>query len=337
MEKRADLKKSTFRKVRVKVSEMMRDLEEEAVRALLDDYKTGRYIDRMDFFAQPDRQEVIEISNKLLHICYPGFFRDRVYRTLNEEHRVTVLIEDIIYNLRKQVSIALRFNEAYASAGEKEIAEAAGRITTSFIKKIPEIRSYLETDLEAAFEGDPAATGKEDIILSYPGLMAITINRLAHELFLLRVPLIPRIMTEHAHSATGIDIHPGATIGKYFMIDHGTGVVIGETSIIGDHVKVYQGVTIGALSTRGGQNLRGIKRHPTIEDDVTIYAGASILGGMTVIGKGSVIGSNAFITSSIPAGTRVSIKNQELQLKKGDNFCVSRSDLKQDENWFYII
>ncbi|MCR5177659.1 MAG: serine acetyltransferase [Lachnospiraceae bacterium] len=315
----------------------MRDLEEEAVRALLDDYKTGRYIDRMDFFAQPDRQEVIEISNKLLYICYPGFFRDRVYRTLNEEHRVTVLIEDIIYNLRKQVSIALRFNEAYASAGEKEIAEAAGRITTSFIKKIPEIRSYLETDLEAAFEGDPAATGKEDIILSYPGLMAITINRLAHELFLLRVPLIPRIMTEHAHSATGIDIHPGATIGKYFMIDHGTGVVIGETSIIGDHVKVYQGVTIGALSTRGGQNLRGIKRHPTIEDDVTIYAGASILGGMTVIGKGSVIGSNAFITSSIPAGTRVSIKNQELQLKKGDNFCVSRSDLKQDENWFYII
>ena len=326
-----------FRKAREKVNDPLKDMEEEAVQELLKDYRTGRYIDRMDFFAQPDRQEVIEISNRLLHICYPGFFTDRAYRTLNEEHHITVIAEDIIYNLRKQIGIALRFNEAYARAGEKEIADAAGRITTSFIKKIPEIRSYLETDLEAAFEGDPAATGKEDIVLSYPGLMAITINRLAHELFLLRVPLIPRIMTEHAHSATGIDIHPGATIGRYFMIDHGTGVVIGETSIIGDHVKVYQGVTIGALSTRGGQNLRGIKRHPTIEDDVTIYAGASILGGMTVIGKGSVIGSNAFITSSIPAGTRVSIRNQELQLKKGDNFCVSRSDLKQDESWFYVI
>ncbi|MCR5675178.1 MAG: serine O-acetyltransferase [Lachnospiraceae bacterium] len=307
------------------------------VTALLEDYRGGRDIDRMDFYAQPDREEVRDIVLKLLQICYPGYYRDRVYKSINEEHRVTVLIEDVIYHLRRQVAIALHYNESYAHVSEEDIARAGEEITLTFMRRIPDIRALLETDLQAAYEGDPAATGKEDIVLSYPGLKAISINRLAHELFLLHVPLIPRIMTEYAHSITGIDIHPGATIGRYFMIDHGTGVVVGETSVIGDHVKVYQGVTIGALSTRGGQNLRGIKRHPTIEDDVTIYAGASILGGMTVIGKGSVIGSNAFITSSIAAGTRVSIRNQELQLKKGDNFCVSRSELEQDEAWFYVI
>ncbi|MBR5116447.1 MAG: serine acetyltransferase, partial [Lachnospiraceae bacterium] len=264
----------------------------EAVQAILADYRGGRDIDRMDFYAQPDRAQVENIVRKLLQVCFPGYYRDQVYRSINEDHRIAVLIEDIIYNLRKQIAIALRYNPAYARMGEEDIAGSAEDITITFIKRIPDIRTYLETDLQASYDGDPAATGKEDIVLSYPGLMAISINRLAHELFLLRVPLIPRIMTEYAHSITGIDIHPGATIGKYFMIDHGTGVVIGETSIIGEHVKVYQGVTIGALSTRGGQNLRGIKRHPTIEDDVTIYAGASILGGMTVIGKGSVIGSN---------------------------------------------
>ena len=183
------------------------------------------------------------------------------------------------------------------------------------------IREYIDTDIQATFDGDPAAYDKGEIVLSYPGLLATTINRVAHELFLLRVPLIPRMMTEYAHSETGIDIHPGATIGKYFMIDHGTGVVVGETSIIGEHVKVYQGVTIGALSTKGGQTLKGIKRHPTIEDHVTIYSGASILGGETVIGSNSVIGSNCFITTSIPEGTRVTIRNQELQYKNGD--CIT--------------
>ena len=167
----------------------------------------------------------------------------------------------------------------------------------------------METDVQASFDGDPAAFNTNEIILCYPGLRAITISRIAHELFLLGVPLIPRMWTEYAHSRTGIDIHPGATIGKYFCIDHGTGIVVGETTIIGDYVKVYQGVTIGALSTRGGQSLRGTKRHPTIEDRVTIYAGASILGGETVIGHDAVIGSNAFITSSVGANERVSMQN----------------------------
>lgn len=178
----------------------------------------------------------------------------------------------------------------------------------------------MESDLQATFDGDPAADNKEEIILSYPGLMASTVNRIAHELFLLNVPLIPRMMTEHAHSLTGIDIHPGATIGKYLMMDHGTGIVVGSTSIIGNHVKIYQGVTIGALSTRGGQALHGVKRHPTIEDNVTIYAGASILGGETVIGHDSVIGSNAFITSSVKPETRISVANQEHLVKDSGNY-----------------
>ena len=215
--------------------------------------------------------------------------------------------------------LALRYSKKYKNVSEEERSEAAEQIAIAFFKKIPSIREYIETDLQAAFDGDPAAYYEEEIILSYPGLLAITVNRLAHELFRMEVPLIPRIMTEYAHSETGIDIHPGATIGKYFFIDHGTGIVVGETTEIGNNVKVYQGVTLGALSTRGGQSLHGTKRHPKIEDNVTIYSGASILGGETVIGEGAVIGSNAFITASIAPGTRVSIKNHELRMtQKGE-------------------
>ncbi len=188
-------------------------------------------------------------------------------------------------------------------------------LALTFCHRIPHVRALVDTDIEATYDGDPAAYNKDEIVLSYPGLLATTINRLAHELFLLNVPLIPRIMTEYAHSRTGIDIHPGATIGEYFFIDHGTGVVVGSTTTIGNHVKVYQGVTLGALSTSEGHALHGHKRHPTIEDNVTIYSGASILGGQTVIGENCVIGSNAFITHSIPKNTRVTIKNQEQTYK----------------------
>jgi serine O-acetyltransferase len=172
------------------------------------------------------------------------------------------------------------------------------------------------------------------VIFSYPGLYAITVYRLAHELFLLGVPLIPRMMTEEAHSRTGIDIHPGATIGKYFFIDHGTGIVIGETTIIGEHVKLYQGVTLGALSTQGGQKLRNVRRHPTIGDNVTIYSGASILGGETVIEEGVVVGGNSFITRSVSRGTKVSVKNQELIYRSDDATLHAK---ESDESWFYII
>ena len=188
----------------------------------------------------------------------------------------------------------------------------AGDICLTFFEQIPKVRAMIDTDIQATYDGDPASFDIAEVILSYPGLYATSVNRIAHELYLLKVPLIPRMMTEIAHSSTGIDINPGATIGPYFMIDHGTGVVIGETAEIGEHVKIYQGVTIGALSLRGGQTLRGQKRHPTIEDRVTIYSGASILGGKTVIGHDAVIGSNVFITQSVGPGTRVMVKNQEL-------------------------
>ncbi|MDD5866224.1 serine O-acetyltransferase EpsC [Lachnospiraceae bacterium YH-ros2228] len=314
----------------------------ELVTSILKDYQKGRDIDKMTVYSQPDQRAVREILKKLLRILYPGYYRDNVFKSYNLDSNLTVWIEDVIYNLNKQIGIVLRYQkegenpDAYVCQPlvEKEAAE----ITMKFMSQIPKIREYLDTDLEATLEGDPAALNKDEIVLSYPGLLAITVNRIAHELFLLDVPLIPRMMTEYAHSRTGIDIHPGATIGKYFFIDHGTGIVVGSTTTIGEHVKVYQGVTLGALSTSGGQKLRGHKRHPTIEDHVTIYSGASILGGETVIGANSVIGSNAFITSSIPAGTRVTIKNQELQYKKGQGGGqIEKTDLDQDETWFYVI
>ena len=281
-------------------------------KSILDDYGTGRNIDKMDLFNQPSKEEIIAIVEDLLKIVYPGYYRDRSYKIYNIKSNSTVTIEDVAYHLNKQILLALKYTAKEENDVEK-LTEQAEKDTVTFLKKIPDVRAMLETDLEAAFQGDPAAKYRDEIILSYPGMFAITVNRLAHELFLLEVPLIPRIMTEYAHSITGIDIHPGATIGKYFFIDPGTGVVVGETTVIGDRVKIYQGVTLGALSTRGGQKLRDVRRHPTIEDDVTIYSGASILGGETVVGKNSVIGSNVFITSSIPADTKVSMKDQDLR------------------------
>lgn len=304
---------------------------------ILEDYKNGRSIDKIDLFHQPDKDVVVDIVHKLLKIVYPGYFWDKSYRIYTANNNLSMLIEDVMYNLNKQITVALRFRPEFENAEEKEVEEEAQNISVAFFKKIPKIREYLETDLEAAYDGDPAAYYKDEIILSYPGQLATTINRIAHELYYLEVPLIPRIMTEYAHSRTGIDIHPGATIGKYFFIDHGTGIVIGESTVIGEHVKIYQGVTLGALSTRGGQRLKSVKRHPTIEDNVTIYSGASILGGETVIGKNAVIGSNAFITKSIQEGTRVSIKNQELQFKYGRKEPVVKSDLELDEAWYYTI
>ena len=186
-----------------------------------------------------------------------------------------------------------------------EDGETAGELTTRFIASLVELREKLSRDVEAAYAGDPAAAGYDEIIVAYPSIRALAVYRIAHELYLYGVPLLPRIMSEYAHDRTGIDIHPGATIGDFFFIDHGTGIVIGETAIIGDRVRLYQGVTIGAASLRNAASLRGKKRHPTIEDDVTIYAGATVLGGGTVIGKGSVIGGSVFLTESVPPGTRV--------------------------------
>ncbi|MCR4776220.1 MAG: serine O-acetyltransferase [Saccharofermentans sp.] len=303
------------------------------VKRVLADYDGGRNIDATDIFNKPDRNEVIDIVNNLFFVMYPGYFKDITYKFYNPKNGIALMIEDIFYRLNKQVALAIDFK---GEMTEEQRKEESFRICSSFVEKIPQIREYLETDLLATYDGDPAASSFEEIIIAYPGLIAITIYRMAHELYLLNVPIIPRLMTEFAHSRTGIDIHPGATIGKNFFIDHGTGIVVGETSIIGENVKIYQGVTIGALSTRGGQKLSGKKRHPTIEDNVVIYAGASILGGETVIGRNSVIGGNTFITSSVPADTRVSIKNPEMEFYSSGKKHV-KEEIHQSEEWFYVI
>ena len=276
---------------------------EAAVDSLLDDYRHGRDIDRMELFCHPDKETVIDIVQKLHRIIYPGYSLDKNYRIYNAKHNLSMLMEDVLFNLSRQAAIVL---------GDQTRGE---QLCLDFFGRLPAIRALIQTDLQAAFDGDPAATGKEEIILSYPGLFAITVYRLAHGLYELGLPMIPRMMTEYAHSITGIDIHPGAKVGAAFFIDHGTGIVIGETAVIGENVKIYQGVTLGGLSTRGGQSLRGKRRHPTIEDNVTIYANATILGGDTVIGKGCVIGSSVFITESVAPGTTVTNQEQQLQFK----------------------
>ena len=283
---------------------------ESIVDSILTDYQHGRQIDRLDHSCHPDKSVVIDMIGKLLRIVYPGSAREKGYRIYNARHNLSMLIEDVMYNLNKQITIILR-----SQLPEAEAEEKAQELSLEFFRSIPAVRAVAQTDVEAFYDGDPAAFSVDEIIFCYPGLFAITVYRLAHILYQLKVPMLPRIMTEHAHSITGIDINPGATIGNHFFIDHGTGIVIGETTVIGERVKIYQGVTLGGLSTRGGQILRGVKRHPTIEDNVTIYANASILGGNTVIGRESVIGANAFITHSIPACTTVTIKSQELQFK----------------------
>lgn len=278
---------------------------------ILEDYQKDRDIDKMDRCRLPDKEVVTDMIEKLRRIVFPGFAKDKNYRMYNAKHNLSMLIEDVMFNLSRQIGLGLQ------NCGMEEAAaqEKGQEIAMEFFQRIPQVRALVQTDLQAAYDGDPAATSCDEVIFSYPGLFAITVYRLAHELHQLEVPMLPRMMTEHAHSITGIDIHPGATVGAYFFIDHGTGIVIGETTVIGENVKIYQGVTLGGLSTRGGQSLRGKKRHPTIENNVTIYANASILGGDTVIGADCVIGSNAFITSSIAPNTTVTIKNQELQYK----------------------
>ena len=284
---------------------------ESLVDSILLDYQNHRDIDKLDLKRHPDKDVVIDMIAKLLRIVYPGYFRDKNYRIYNAKHNLSMLIEDVMYNLNKQLALIFQ-----ASMEPEAAKEKSQEISLEFFRRIPGVRAVVQTDVEAAFAGDPAASSTDEIIFCYPGLFAITVYRLAHELYEMGVPMLPRMMTEHAHSVTGIDIHPGAKVGKYFFIDHGTGIVIGETTVIGENVKIYQGVTLGGLSTRAGQGLRGKKRHPTIEDNVTIYAGASVLGGETVIGRDCVIGSNAFITKSIPPCTTVSMKNVELQYRE---------------------
>lgn len=286
---------------------------EKMVNAVLESYKEYDLTVRIDAEHMLNKDMLIEVVKEIQLVLFPGFFDNNRLRGEYLEYVLGERLEFIQYNLKKQIAKAFGNQELCRDCQRSIINEKAEKIADEFIAQIPKLREYLYTDVIAAYDGDPAAYSTEEIIFSYPGVFAITVYRIAHELWSLGVPMIPRIMTEYAHSETGIDINPGAKIGKYFFIDHGTGIVIGETTEIGDNVKIYQGVTLGALSTRKGQELKGVKRHPTIGDNVTIYSGTSILGGDTVIGDGATIGGNVFITSSVSAGTTVSVKNPELQ------------------------
>ena len=248
----------------------------------------------------PSRDVVTEILKDLRKVVFPGYFGDETLDSY--AHFAEKMLGSVSEKLCSQIKLVI---------GGGDADKRAEDICTRFISALPEIQKLLEKDVRAMYDGDPAAHGTEEIISSYPGILAIFVYRLAHVLYAEKVPMIPRMMTEYAHSRTGIAINAGATIGEYFFIDHGTGIVIGETTVIGDRVKLYQGVTLGALSTRKGQGLSGVKRHPTIGNDVTVYSGASILGGETVVGDGAIIGGNAFITSSVPPRTKVIVKTPE--------------------------
>ena len=261
----------------------------------------------------PDRDAIIEVIQELEQVVFPGYFGDDSMARVQPEYHVGFWLNHLYDKLKEQVEIALLYQ---GEEDTQKVSERSAQICEKFFRNLPKVQERLIKDVQAGFDGNPAAKSKEEIIFCYPGLFAIYVYRIAHELYVENVPYIPRIMTEYAHNKTGIDINPGATIGEYFFIDHGTGVVIGETTYIGDNVKLYQGVTLGALSTRSGQQLSGVKRHPTIENNVTIYSNSSVLGGETVIGENSTIGGNTFITESIPPNTRVSAKSPELVIKR---------------------
>ena len=276
-----------------------------AARAMAQTYSTGAVPLYGKKLRLPDRQAVILLIKDIRRLIFPAYYGEAALMSLAPEDYAALLLERIEKQLQRQIVLTLP---------EEQEAQAA-ELAAEMVTKLPQIARQVQMDLEATVDGDPAAGSREEILFSYPGLFAILVYRVAHELYRLHIPILPRMMSEYAHSHTGIDIHPGAQIGDYFFIDHGTGIVVGETTVIGDRVKLYQGVTLGALSTRDGHHSLPGKRHPTVEDDVTIYSGASILGGDTVIGRGSVVGGNAFLTSSVQKDTRVVIHAPETVFK----------------------
>ena len=280
-----------------------------AARTMAQTYSTGAVPLYGKKLRLPDRQAVILLIKDIRRLIFPAYYGEAALMSLAPEDYAALLLERIEKQLQRQIALTLP---------EEQEAQAA-ELAAEMVTKLPQIARQVQMDLEATFDGDPAAGSREEILFSYPGLFAILVYRVAHELYRLHIPILPRMMSEYAHSHTGIDIHPGAQIGDYFFIDHGTGIVVGETTVIGDRVKLYQGVTLGALSTRDGHHSLPGKRHPTVEDDVTIYSGASILGGDTVIGRGSVVGGNAFLTSSVQKDTRVVIHAPETVFKSRRN------------------
>ena len=304
----------------------------ELVGALLESYQREQLITHISTAILPSQDSVIAILGSLREVLFPGYFGRQGLMQEDLASHVGDNISSLHAHLLEQVESAFRHQAVRGDHATNNVGELALDATNGFFNSLPHLRVLLATDVQASFDGDPAATSLDEIIFSDPGLWSVMVYRLAHELYIRGVPLIPRMMSEFAHSKTGIDIHPGATIGMAFFIDHGTGVVIGETTIIGKYVKICQGVTLGALSARGERTQRGVKRHPTIHDYVTICSGASVLGGDTVICEGAVINSNVFVTQSVPPHTRVSTKNPELQYRN-----KRPTEFKQELDWDYSI
>lgn len=288
--------------------------------ALLESYERDGGINHLDGVNLPTQDSVQQLASDYMHLIFPGFFE----ATGLTKHDVPNLVEDLLrrveLRLKTDIEKGLRF------ARDPDPAKRAAELTIATLDQLPALRKIIKTDVDAAFEGDPAAGSIEEIILAYPCVLSISLQRFAHVLYTLGVPLLPRMLTEYGHERTGSDLHPGAKIGSHFFIDHGTGVVIGETSEIGSHVKLYQGVALIARSTAGGQALKGQKRHPSIEDKVTVYASTTIMGGDTVIGAGSTIGGNVFVTQSVPKRSLVLVEAQNVKVLSKDQHAVGALD-----------
>ena len=280
--------------------------------SILASYETGGGINNIDGSNLPSKRAIASICEDLLQILFPGFHDQEPIHSQHLRRATSYRVQSIADRLKDEICKSLRLDRPDCPQMEAE------SLLCHFLHQLPAIRELLRTDVEAAFNGDPAASSRDEIIVAYPFLEAVAIQRMAHVLYLKNLPLMPRIMTEWAHSRTGTDINPGAKIGEYFFIDHCTGTVIGETCEIGSHVKMYQGVSLIARSLSGGQQLRGTKRHPTIEDGVTIYAGTTIMGGDTVVGAGSTIGANVFLTHSVPPRSLVFYEEKQLQILDKD-------------------
>jgi serine O-acetyltransferase len=275
-------------------------------------------INHLDGKNLPSKRAITAITADLLRLLFPGYFDEKLIHSSEVKTETAALLDSVLGKLEDEIRKSLEYHPP-ENLPKKDITKEAHKLTVEFLGNLPDIREILKTDVEAAFNGDPAALSREEILVSYPFVEAIAVQRLAHELYLKNVALIPRIMTEWAHWRSGMEIHPGAKIGSHFFVDHCTGTVVGETAIIGNHVKMYHGVTLGAKSTAAGQLLRGKKRHPTIEDRVTIYPGATILGGETIIGAGSTIGGNVFIMDSVQPNSLVIYDGLDMRvLSKND-------------------
>ena len=307
---------------------------------ILDSYRESGGINHVDRSNLPSKKTVFSLCDDLLHLLFPGFFSDEAVSSHELPEVAQEIIDQIATEVESAITASLRIRDEGKS--EKQYREEADAITARLFAGIPHVRALLKTDVEAAYAGDPAARSLEEVVLAYPGLEAVAIQRVAHLLYKEEVPLLPRMMTEWAHSRTGIDIHPGAEIGSHFFIDHGTGVVIGETCVIGDRVKLYHGVTLGARSFQKdeqGAIIKGLRRHPHVENDVTIYPNGIILGGDTTIGARSTIGANVFLMKSIPPDTLL-VRGEQIQSRLDKKSGIKKEtitvQISQDEIDFII-